>query len=225
MKANRPVQQIAVPSGLGTFDKQNMKTTIAIATLMTTCLAFAQDTDNTFSNPTVGFSITKPTEWQFVTADQHMENLSRTLLNDKQMQEAMQKYATAPLVVMMKYPEPYDDLNPSFKANIKPLGNLSADDPVAIINLMTGPMAKMFKDFKIAEPASETRVSGLKAAHVSIHYSLQIPDGRVFPTASDLWIVPRGKYFFVLGAGTRQDGKTGSREEIEKILSSVVIEK
>ncbi|NJK93433.1 MAG: hypothetical protein HC904_17425 [Blastochloris sp.] len=202
-----------------------MKTTTAIALLMMTCLALTQDKDNTFSNPTVGFSITKPAEWQFVTADQHMENLSRTHLNDQQMQEAMQKYATAPLVVMMKYPEPYDDLNPSFKANIKPLGNLSADDPVAIINLMTGPMAKIFKDFKIAKPASETTISGLKAAHVSIHYSLQIPDGREFPTASDLWIVPRGKFFFVLGAGTRQDGKTGSREEIEKILSSVVIEK
>jgi len=202
-----------------------MKKTIALATMIATSFAFGQDTDNSFNNPTVGFSVTKPSEWQFVTADQHMENLSKTHLNNQEMQEAMQKYATAPLVVMMRYPEPYDDLNPSFKANIKPLGNLSPDDPIAIINLMTGPMAKMFKDFKIAKPASETTVSGLKAAHISIHYSLQIPDGREFPTASDLWIVPRGKFFFVLGAGTRQDGKTGSREEIEKILSSVVIEK
>jgi len=206
-----------------------MKTTIAIATLITTSIALAQGADNTFSNPSVGFSITKPAEWQFVTADQHMENLSRTYLNDQEMQEAMQeamqKYATAPLVVMMKYSEPYDDLNPSFEANIKPLGNLSADDPVAIINLMTGPMSKMFKDFKIAELPSETTVSGLKAAHVRIHYSPQIPDGREFPTASDLWIVPRGKFFFVLGAVTRQDEKTGSREEIQKILSSVAIEK
>jgi hypothetical protein len=56
--------------------------------------------------------------------------------------------------------------------NIKPIGNLSAEDPVAIINLMTGSMAKMFKDFKIAKPASETTVSVIKAAHVTIHYSL-----------------------------------------------------
>lgn len=188
-------------------------------------VAMAQVDSNRFSNATVGFSVTKPAEWQFVTADQHRENISRTRLNDEQMQEAMQKYATVPLVVMMKYPEPYDDLNPSFKANIKPLGNLSADDPVALINMITAPMAKVFKDFKIAEPPSETTVSGLKAAHMRINYSLQTSDGGEFPTASDLWIVPRGKFFFILGAGTRQDEKTGGRDEIQKILSSIVIEK
>ncbi len=54
-----------------------------------------------------------------------------------------------------------------------------------------------------------------------IDYSLTIPDGRFFPTASELWIVPRGDYFFMIGAGTRQDEKTGSRKEILKILNSV----
>ena len=202
-----------------------MKKNIVLATLIAAGFAFAQDNNNTFNSPTVGFSVTKPSEWQFITADQNMENLSKTRLNDPEMQMALQKYATAPLVAMMKYPEPYNDLNPSFKVNIKPLGSLSADDPIAIVNLMTGPMARMLKDFKIAKPASETTVSGLKAAHIRIHYSLQIPDGREFPTASDLWIVPRGKFFFMLGAGTRQDGKTGSRGEIETILSSVKIQK
>jgi hypothetical protein len=103
---------------------------------MTTCIAFAQEANNTFSNATFRFSVTKPVEWQFVTVDQHLENLERTLLSDPEMQEVVQKYANAPLVVMMKYPEPFDDLNPTFKANIKPLGNLSADDPVAILKLV-----------------------------------------------------------------------------------------
>jgi hypothetical protein len=202
-----------------------MKLPIAILAAAAALVSNVLGDDNVFKNVTVGFSVTKPADWQFATLEQHMDNLSRTKLNDEQMQEAMQKYSTAPLVVMMKHPEPFDDLNPSFKANIKPLGTLPGDDPVAIINLMTGPMAKMFKDFKVVEPAAETTVAGLKAAHVRIHYSLAIPDGREFPTASDLWIVPRGKYYFIIGAGMRQDGKTGNREEIEKILSSVVIDK
>jgi hypothetical protein len=202
-----------------------MKLPVTFLVALAACLSNVLCEDNTFKNSTVGFSVTKPADWRFATLDQHMENLSRTKLNDEQMQEAMQKYATVPLVVMMKHPEPYDDLNPSFKANIKPLGNLPADDPVAIINLMTAPMARMFKDFKVVEPAAATTVAGLKAAHVRIHYSLAIPDGREFPTVSDLWIVLRGKYYIILGAGMRQDGKTGTREEIEKILSSVVIDK
>lgn len=203
-----------------------MKTnSILLIMLLVVTFSYAEDAANEFNNPTVGFSVTKPADWQFATVDQHMENLSRTHLNDKEMQEAMQKHATAPLVVIMKYQEPFDDLNPSFKANIKPLGNLPADDPVAILNLILGSMEKMFKDFTVVQEPSETVVSGLKAAHVRIHYSLEIPDGRTFPTASELWIVPRGKFFFMLGAGIRQDEKTGSREEIQKILSSIVIKK
>lgn len=179
---------------------------------------------NAFSNPTVGLSVTKPSDWQFVTAEQHMENVGRMKLNDEEMQAAMRKYATAPLVVMMKYPEPYDDLNPSFKINIKPLGNLPPNDPVAILNLMSGQMGRLFKDFKIVEPAKETTVSGLKAAYSRFDYSLQSPDGREFPTSSELWIVPRGHFYFLLGARTRQDEKTGSRNDIQNILSSVEIE-
>jgi hypothetical protein len=179
---------------------------------------------NTFSNYTVGLSVTKPSDWQFVTAEQHMENLGRTHLNNKEMQEAMKKYATAPLVVIMKHPEPYDDLNPTFKINIKPLGDMSADDPKAILELVTAQMPKMFKNFKVVTPASDTTVAGLKAAYTRIHYSLQISDGREFPTCSELWIVPRGHFFFIIGSGTKQDEKTGKRAEIQKILSSLKID-
>jgi hypothetical protein len=58
-----------------------------------------------------------------------------------------------------------------------------------------------------------------------MNYTMEIPDGRSFQTTSELWIVPRGDYFFMIGAGTRQDEKTGSREEIQDILASLKIEK
>jgi hypothetical protein len=41
---------------------------------------------------------------------------------------------------------------------------------------------------------------------------------------SELWIVPRGDYFFMIGAGTRQDEKTGTRKEIQEILKTVKID-
>ena len=56
---------------------------------------------------------------------------------------------------------------------------------------------------------------------MKIHYSLQVPDGRTFPTTSEMWIVPKGDYFFMIGAGTRQDEKTGSRREIQQIVDSI----
>jgi len=123
-----------------------------------------------FRSATAGFEITKPADWHYLTAEQNQENLSRVELTDDEYKEALLKYATVPLVAMVKYAEPFDDLNPSVKVNIKPLGELKG-------------MA-----------------------------------------ATELWIVPRGDYFFLIGAGTRQDEKTGGRDEIGSILATMRIE-
>ena len=104
---------------------------------------FAQD-DNVFESVTVGFKVTKPSEWQFVTAEENLESLKNVQLNDEEFKQLMLKYSTAPLVAMMKYPEPFDDLNPSFKVNVKPLGNFKGDDPKKIMGLMLPQFYKMF---------------------------------------------------------------------------------
>jgi hypothetical protein len=181
--------------------------------------------DNTYKNPTVGLTLVKPADWHFMTAEQNAENLERTKLKDEQFQELVKKYASAPLVVITKYKEPYDDLNPSLKINMRPLGDFSAEDPKTILTRATAPLKNALKDFKIVTAPKDTNVSGLKAAYAKFHYSLGIPDGRSFPTCSEMWVVPRGKHFFLIGTGTRQDEKTGKREEIQKIVDSLKIER
>lgn len=176
-----------------------------------------------FTSPTAGFKVIKPVGWHYVTAAQNLENLKATKLSDQEFQAAMLKYATAPLVVMTKFLEPYDDLNPSFKVSIKPFGQLKGKTATDIIGLMLPQFQKMFKDFKLVQPPTEVEVSGIKTGYARIDYSLQTPDGSLFPTTSELWIVPHGDYFFILGAGTRQDEKTGSRKEIANIIRSVEI--
>lgn len=180
--------------------------------------------DNIFKSISVGFEITKPKEWSFVTAQENLDNLKRTKLSDDEFQQLMLKYATAPLVAMTKYPEPYDDLNPSLKVNIKPFGQLKGKDSKEVISLILPQLQKMFKDYQLVQSPIDVNVAGFKAAYVRINYSLQIQDGRIFPTTSELWIVPRGDYFFMIGAGTRQDEKTGSRKEIEQIMKSIKID-
>lgn len=195
---------------------------IFLVIFLLTGIAYADE--NIFKSITVGFEVTKPKGWSFVTAQENLDNLKRTKLSDDEFHQLILKYATAPLVAMMKYPEPYDDLNPSLKVNIKPFGQLKGRDGKEVISLILPQFQKVFKDFQLVQAPIDVKVAGLKAAYVRINYSLQIPDGRTFPTTSELWIVPRGDYFFMIGAGTRQDEKTGSRKEIEQIMKSIKIE-
>lgn len=197
-----------------------MKIIQAVVLYFISSVAFAQD-NNIFESVTLEFKLTKPAEWQFATAAENLENLKKVQLSSEELRQYMLKYATAPLVVITKYPEPFDDLNPSFKVNIKPLGQLKGADPKKILELILPQFQKIFQDFNLIQPPSDTTVGRLPAAYMRINYSLTAEDGRTFPTASELWIVPRGDYFFMIGAGTRQDEKTGSRDEIAKIMSSI----
>lgn len=197
---------------------------MAAIALLTAGAVWASE-PHVFTNPTAGLEVTKPAGWHYVAAAQNLNNLKAVNLNDEEFHAAMQKYATAPLVAMTKYPEPYDDLNPSFKANIKPYGQLKGMQPVALINLVLPQFRKTFQDFELVQAPVEVDVAGIMSAYARMNYTMQIPDGRTFPTTSELWIVPRGDYFFMLGAGTRQDEKTGSRSEIQAILKSLKIER
>jgi hypothetical protein len=185
--------------------------------------AFAGEPD-VFNNPTAGFQVTKPAAWHYLTAAENLENIKDLKLKDEDFQTLMAKYATAPLVAMAKFPEPYDDLNPSFKVNIKPFGQLKGMKPVELIGLIASQLEPVFADFELVQPPLEVVVSDIKSGYVRINYTVEAPDGTSYPTTSELWIVPRGDYFFMLGVGTRQDEKSGSRKEIEAIIKSVKIE-
>lgn len=196
----------------------------ALAALWIAGAAVAADS-TAFHNPTAGIQLKRPADWRFVTTAQHMENLKAVKLTDEEFQAAMQKYSTAPLVAMMKHPEPFDDVNPSFKVNVKPYGDLKGKSPAEILGLLLPQLEKVFKDFTLVQRPTDAMVSGIKSAYARMDYSLEVPDGRTFPTTSELWIVPHGDYFFMIGAGTRQDEKTGSRAEIQGILKSVKIKR
>ena len=180
--------------------------------------------DNIYTNPTLGITVTKPDKWHFMTAANVAENLQRVQLSNEEFDTLLKTHATAPIVALAKYKEPYDDLNPSVKVDVKPLRGLSAADPVRILSIVSGPLSKMFSDLKFVTKPKETELAGLKAAYMCVDYNLKIPDGRTFPTRSELWVVPRGKMFFIIGIGTRQDEKTGTRIEVHKIIESIKID-
>ena len=195
---------------------------IVVVIIVAAC-AMAGESD-AFRSATAGFEITKPADWHYLTAEQNQENLSRVELTDDEYKEALLKYATVPLVAMVKYAEPFDDLNPSVKVNIKPLGELKGMAATEILSIFIPQLEKLFQDFEVAEGPQPVEVSGFPAGYLRVHYNLRVGDELVFPTASELWIVPRGDYFFLIGAGTRQDEKTGGRDEIWSILATMRIE-
>jgi hypothetical protein len=144
-------------------------------------------------------------------------------MDDPEFQELAARYATTPVFAIAKYPEPYPDLNPSFKINVRPLGGLARLPPEDILTAAIPTFSRAFNDMQVLEGPRPTRVSGRKAAYARLSYTLRAKDTAV-PTISEIWVVPKGSVFFMIGGGTRADEKTGSRAEIRRILDRVRID-
>lgn len=81
-------------------------------------------------------------------------------------------------------------------------------------------LQRVFADATVAQAPVAVKVGGLDAAYLRLDYTLRA-GGVDYPTTSELWVVPRGDFFFLIGAGSRQDETTGSRLEIGQIIQSI----
>ena len=195
--------------------------TIAVAASLTLSPAcFAQET---YSNPTLGFSMRKPGSWHYLTAEQHRENLKRSDFADPKFKELVTRYARTPFLAITKYKEPHDDLNPSVRVNAREAGNLKGMAPEKVVELMASGFARMFKDYAAAEGPLATNVSGHPAGYMRVNYTHEA-GGVAWRTTSELWIVTRGDLVFIIGAGTRQDEKSGTRKEVRGIIDTIKID-
>lgn len=196
---------------------------MAIGFICLTATAKADD-QNVFSNPTLGFSVTKPANWHVASTQDFFRNLKLVELDDKQFQDQLQKYAQVPFLAFMKYPEPYDDVNPSFKVNVKPLAQLGGKDPKEILQMLVPVFKNAFRDFRTVDGPKDITIDGIPSAYAMFQYTLSVADGRTFPTTSDIFIIPRGNIFFMVGVGSRQDASQEDLIEIDSIIQSIKIQ-
>jgi hypothetical protein len=170
--------------------------------------------------PTLGLSVVRPSSWRTITAEENAQNLRSVTMDDRQLQELAARYATAPIIAFAKYGEPYEDLNPSFKINVRSLGSFAGHSPEDILLAALPTMRRMFGDLTIEAAPTRTTVSGKPAAYTRFAYTLRAGE-KAFPAISEIWVVPSGPVFFMIGTGTRADERNGSRAEARKIVDII----
>ncbi len=179
---------------------------------------------NTFTSTTSGFTICKPESWSFQSAETIAENRANARMKDKELEKLVRERASAPLVAITRFPEPYDDLNPSVQVMFRPLGQLANTAPAELMEIVIGPLRSAFEDFTVVEEIQETAVGGQEAAYMLAKYTVANAEGREFKTLSRLWIVPRGSFMFMISMSGPQEGSHVSEEEFQQVLGSIVIE-
>lgn len=192
--------------------------------LLLACIPSAGEPDpNQFQSTVAGFEIRKPPSWRFSSSADHLEELKELKLEDAEFQRRLVESSRLPLVIIMKHPEPYEDLNPTVKVQFRPMDSFKEVPPKDIVRGVLSGLGAAFNNLKVTVEPRETEISGLEAGYVEFEYDLETQEGLSFPTTSQIWIVPNGDFMFIIGAGTRTDEASGSREEIRKIVETVKI--
>ncbi len=173
-----------------------------------------------FTNPVLGLSIENPHDWHVVTAAENSENLSKAEFADPELQAAVRKYASVPLYAFSRYPEPYPDLNASVKVNTRPAGQFEGQSGENVLQAILPAISQAMPDAKIVAPPETTTLAGRAAGHAVMTYTLR-SEGKAYPAVSELWIIPRGDYLVMVGAGYRPDETTGDRLAVHQIVGSL----
>ncbi|MEM7400320.1 MAG: hypothetical protein AAF304_00055 [Pseudomonadota bacterium] len=201
-----------------------MKILLLLIILTFSTNSFSESSDN-FQNNAVGFEITKPSSWHYMTAEENLKNFEKIELDDENFKNLVLKYSSTPLVVMVKHDPTFGDINPSIKVNTRPMAEFQDIGPKEILNILIPQFSNVFSDFEMVQEPSDTEISSINAAYTRFNYTIASADGKSFPITSELWIVPREHHYYMIGAGTRQDERTGTREEISEVVNTIKITK
>jgi hypothetical protein len=179
---------------------------------------------NVFSNATTGFTIRKPEAWRFASNEEVNTNRSLPQASTKELDQLLRKNKPHRLVVITKYPEPNDELNPTVSVIVRPLGELEGKSAVQVMRAAIGALQNVMKDVAFVEPIQATKVGGLAAGYAKITYTSVSPKGREFKPLSRMWVVPREGYMFMISMAGPREGKDVSEEEFKEILELIRIE-
>ena len=195
--------------------------TMAAAIIFSCALANTAPAQELYENKTLGLSVQKPATWYFLSDEQHRSNISRSKMTNAEFQSLVLKLSNAPIFAISKYRDPYDDLNPSVKIIARPAGSIKPGHLLGLAKIMAAIAAKKIGKVTRVKGPKSLQFSGFPAAYVVIDFTAENQDGRQFPTTSQMWFVLKDDLIFTVGATTRQDEKTGSRQEVQGVIDTI----
>jgi len=190
------------------------------------CAAFTApraQTGGRLQDPASGISVVQPAGWEIAKQQTGAIKIAGRL-KDEDLAKAVGNAPAIPLFIFTRYPEAHPDPNPSIQIVLRPLGEDAGKTAVELMQATVDPMKSAFKDFRFVSDIKTTTVGGLSASSMKAAYTILTQDGRKLPTQTDFWIVPRGKFMFVIGAAGPQEGPDAYDAEFDRFVSSVQIQ-
>jgi len=182
--------------------------------------------ENRFYSPVAGLSIEKRPNWAFVTLEMELANREAVSVGKQETDAVMHDGTTPPLVAISRYQEPSEKPNPSLKITLRALLELTGASAVEIARSVTETLKQAIPSFQLDSEIRAAQVDGLAAGTFHAHFTVDVPRlQRSFPVTTQAWIVPRGKYAFIIAASDPSGGTENYEADFQAMVATIKIRK
>ena len=187
-----------------------------------TCLvALDADDNNTFHNLCYGIKISKPEKWKFENYQNLLKSDIHFIYKNEEMANKINECPTSYCVLITRYNEPYDGLNPILKVTPVIIKDYANVNPTFILKTYLSLMNNFFNDFSIVQGVNNLKIDGNTAYQVKAKYSVKDNLNRTFRINSGMTIVIKDSIGFVIQTTCAQDGDDLTDKQFDFIINSI----
>lgn len=192
-------------------------TRLLLATLLltlSTLPAIAADDAHRFTDPAAGLGVTRPATWQFV-------DLAKPVVDaGADGAAAPAKPPLGPVVEMRKLDGVTTALKPNFKATLKAFGEIPREDAKWFFETTVASVQAHMPGATLTTPVHAVKVGGRDGLHAAIEAAAPSSEGVVETGTVELWMVPLGDVYYLLGGSYPRDDRA-AQAEFRSIIASL----
>ena len=176
-----------------------------------------------FTDSTFGLSIQKPADWRSIPVQANAVDRQKVMANNPDLVGAIQKDAAAPLYAFTRTWEPDRRIAATVKIGVRSADSFEGMSGEKVLDAILVSLRDQMHVTVVTAP-EVVSLAGQQTGHFAITYALKDSEGPVY-IASEMWVIPRGKYFVVLGATYPPADRERDHPEVMKIVDSLRLTK
>ena len=172
-----------------------------------------------FANRAYGFSIEKPADWCLLSAEAISRDHRTIEKANPAFREVIRNSSSMPVLAFTRYAGASHGVTSTVKVGPIPSAVFAGQSGQGILEAMLPSIRSMLTDVNVETAPETVSLAGTSAGHMRLTFTLRTGAGpqRI---ASEMWAIPRGKYYLQIGA-TYPPDQTGDRVAVLEVVSSL----
>ena len=173
-----------------------------------------------FADLAHGFSIEKPADWCVLSAAAITQDHRTIEEANPGLREAIRNSSSPPLFAFTRCAGASHGLTSTVKVRPVQAVQSKGESGQRILEAMLSSVRSVLPDLNVEIAPEVVSLAGRSAGHMKLTYTLKTETGPL-RIASEMWAIPRGKYYLQIGATYPPNDQTGDRAAVMEVVSSL----